>query len=73
MDVVTAVTGPLTVGLVVEGDELDAVQPEGKGVGVGRVDACGSRVGAQQLALRVSNQFGGVTTTQSLGSVLVHR
>lgn len=67
------VRGPLTISLIVEGDELDAVQPEAEGVGVGRVDARGGRVGAQQLALCVSNQFSRVATTQTLGGILVHR
>lgn len=63
----------LTISLVVECDKLDAVQPEGERIGVGGVDASGRRVGAEQLALRVSDQLGGVTATQALGGVLVHR
>lgn len=49
------------------------MQPEAEWVGVGGVDACGGRVGAQQLALRVPDQLSGVTATEALGGVLIHR
>ncbi len=63
----------VTVGLVVEGDQLDSVQPEEERIGVGGVDACGCRVRAEQLAASVLDEFLGVAATQTLCSVLVDR
>ena len=61
----------LTICLVVERHQLDAMQPEGQGVGVGRVDARGGWVGPEELAGGVLNQLLGVTAAQTLGCVLV--
>ena len=61
----------LTISLVVEGHQLDAMQPEGQGVGVSRVYPGGSRVGPEQLAHRVLDQLLGEAAAQALGGVLV--
>lgn len=52
-----------TVSLIVEGDQLDSVQPEDERIGVGRVDACGRWVRAEQLAAGVLDEFLGVAAT----------
>lgn len=61
----------LTVGLVVERHQLDAVQPVEQGVGVGGVDPGGRRVRPEQLARRVLDQLLRVAAAQALGGVLV--
>lgn len=61
----------LTVGLIVERHQLNAVQPEQQRVGVGRVDPGGCRVSPEQLARRVLDQLLRVAPAQALGGVLV--
>lgn len=67
------VTNSLTVSLIVEGHQLNAVQPEQQRVRVGRVDPGGRRVSPEQLAHRVLDQLLGVASAQALGGVLVDR
>lgn len=52
-----------TVSLIVEGDQLDSMQPEDERIGIGRVDACGRWVCAEQLAAGVLDELLGVATT----------
>lgn len=63
----------LTISLIVERHQLDAVQPEEQRVGVGGVDPGGRRVRPEQLARRVLDQLLRVAATQALGGVLVDR
>lgn len=63
----------LTISLIVERHQLDAVQPEEQRVGVGGVDPGGRRVRPEQLAHRVLDQLLRVAATQALGGVLVDR
>jgi len=59
------------LGLVVEGDHLDAEGPKDDGVEVGRVDAHSRRVGAHQLRFGVRHEGEGLFAAQFLGHVLV--
>lgn len=61
----------LTISLIIECHQLDAMLPEKQRVGVGRVDPGGRRVGSEQLALRVLDELLRVTAAQALGGVLV--
>lgn len=61
----------LTVRLIVERHQLDAVKPEEQRVGVGGVDPGGRRVRPEQLARRVLDQLLRVAAAQALGGVLV--
>lgn len=61
----------LTVRLIVEGHQLDSMQPEQQRVGVGRVDPGGCRVSSEQLAHSVLDQFLRVAPTQAFSCVLI--
>lgn len=63
----------LTISLIVECHQLDAVQPEEQRVGVCGVDPRGCWVGPEQLAHGVMDQLLRVTAAQALGGVLVDR
>lgn len=60
-----------TVCLVVKSHELYTVEPEDEWMGIGGVDACGSRVCPEELTCGVLDQLLGVPPAQPLGSVLV--
>lgn len=61
----------LTVSLIIEGHQLNAVQPEQHGVGVCGVDPGGCWVGPQQLTRGVLDQLLRVTPAQPLGGILI--
>lgn len=63
----------LTISLIVEGHQLNAMQPKQQGVWVCGVDSGGCWVSPEQLARRVLDQFLRVTPAQSLGSILIDR
>lgn len=49
------------------------MEPEHEGVGVGGVDAGGGRVGPEQLAGGVLDQFLGIPAAQPFGGILIQR
>lgn len=64
---------PITICLVVERHELNPMEPEHEGIGVGGVDAGGSRVGPQQLTGGMLDQFLRIPATQTFGGIFIQR